>query len=322
MNVFAQGADQAFVIKDGVWTTLPRLNGLPQARAHAINDNGVVVGESLDIITGPTLACMWQDGSVFRIELPIGPNSSAADVNAVATTTGRMGGSGTAFVGYVSIDNVAVEIPELRNASLSEGLAVNDSSTVAGQTLIAVKSGSVPRRSWVFKNKTLMDLGDFPENSRTIAFEINHMEQVVGYSLNGTNGNQIPFLWQNGKLTDLRTLVAGIPPDFFLRRAVAINNRGLIVVTANGTDRFAVLAPIDRPVGDINLDCVVDERDLVTVLDHWGPDKNSIVGDIADIVTSSDFQPPGDGQVDGADLAVVLGNWSVSGSQASSERSQ
>lgn len=52
-------------------------------------------------------------------------------------------------------------------------------------------------------------------------------------------------------------------------------------------------------------DGIVDGADLAVLLGEWGPNS----GSAADIVTSTTFSPPPDGVVDGADLAVLLGAW-------------
>lgn len=49
----------------------------------------------------------------------------------------------------------------------------------------------------------------------------------------------------------------------------------------------------------------VDGADLAYLLGDWGINP----GSLADIVTNATFQPPPDGVVDGADLAVLLGAW-------------
>jgi hypothetical protein len=49
----------------------------------------------------------------------------------------------------------------------------------------------------------------------------------------------------------------------------------------------------------------VDGADLAVLLGEWGANP----GSDADIVTSATFQPPPDGVVNGADLAVLLGAW-------------
>jgi hypothetical protein len=52
-------------------------------------------------------------------------------------------------------------------------------------------------------------------------------------------------------------------------------------------------------------DGVVDGFDLAVVLGSWGP----CPGCCADTVTFATFEPPGDNYVDGVDLAVLLGAW-------------
>ena len=52
-------------------------------------------------------------------------------------------------------------------------------------------------------------------------------------------------------------------------------------------------------------DGTVDAADLAFLLGAWG----NAVGSIADIVNNETFLPPVDGQVDGADLAYLLGAW-------------
>jgi len=52
-------------------------------------------------------------------------------------------------------------------------------------------------------------------------------------------------------------------------------------------------------------DGTVDGADLAFLLGEWGQNPDSI----ADFVTNSTFAPPPDGVVDGADLAVLLGAW-------------
>ena len=49
----------------------------------------------------------------------------------------------------------------------------------------------------------------------------------------------------------------------------------------------------------------VDGADLAFLLGEWGPNP----GSPADMVDSTTFQPPPDGVVDAADLAVLLGAW-------------
>ena len=54
-------------------------------------------------------------------------------------------------------------------------------------------------------------------------------------------------------------------------------------------------------------DGTVDAADLAFLLGEWGPNP----GSPADMVSSKTFQPPPDGVVDAADLAFLLGEWGV-----------
>jgi len=299
---------RVFRLKDGVWTELPPTGAGVHSEAFGINDDGWVCGYR-DTSEGRK-AFRWRGDVVEELASPIGGGAVAMDVNTDANSTGIFGSLiiGLAFLWE---HDHTIEIPPLQGGTSSEGRAINDGNAMTGQSRIAVKSGSVPRRSWVFDSGWLAELGVLSDaDHRTISEDINDAGQIVGLSSGVENGTERPFFWQHGEITDLQSLIVDVPIGTFLFRAFAINQHGEIVVEDTGsTIRLLVLAPVNRPLGDVNIDCVVDERDLVAVLEGWGPDK---LGHIADIVTSANLQPPGDGKVDGADLAVVLGNWSFS----------
>ncbi len=305
------GKQIAFHWDNGEWTELPSLDGYPILRAHAISDNGIIVGEAFDPNAGghPFRAVMWIDGVITELQLPHGPNAYALDVNELSFAAGLMGdglfGNKGSF-GFLHDTHVTIEIPPLRRSNSAEAVAVNDHNVATGQSIIPVKDGSYPRRSWIFENGMLSDLGVLPEaDHRTNAEDINDARQVVGRST-PESGSSKPFLWQHGQMFDLESLIINPPAGLNIGSANAINNAGWIVAGA------FVLRPVGRTLGDVNIDCAVDERDLVDVLQDWGPDK---INHPTDQVSSATFQPPGDGVVDAADLAVVLANWSASGSQ-------
>ena len=303
------GRELAFHWKEGIWTELPSLRGSTNTVAFAINDDGIIVGESANTIIGPAQACIWQNWDISALDLPSGPNSTAFDVSDTPSVVGRMGGASNPVIAFFWMLESAMALPTLPGTDRSEALAVNDRGAMTGRAFVIVKRGAVPMRSWVFDDGELIDLGGFPNNIRTNAVDLNSSGQVIGHSSTGTNTNQVPFLWQNGELLDIRLLVHDLPEIVLLSRAAAINQSGRIAVHDPENSQWLVLAPVDRPLGDVNIDCAVDEFDLIAVLDDWGTNK---FGHPADMVASATFQPPGDGDVDAADLAVVLGNWTVS----------
>jgi len=303
---------RAFRYKDGVWTELPPTGSGTGSRANAINDDGWVVGYR-DTDDG-IVAFRWRGDVVEELSSQIRDEGARADdVNSHQAVTGTFGSLifGRAFKWHIHRTTI---IPPLEGGTSSVSTAINNQPVISGYSYIKIREGDVPIRSWIFENSKLTDLGALPEAShRTSAEDINDAGQIVGRSQGEANGTARPFLWQHGQIHDLEALIVNPPPNNNLSTASAINNHGWIAVDG------VLLRPIDRPLGDVNIDCVIDERDLIAVLEGWGPDR---LGHFADIVTSSNLQPPGDGKVDGADLAVVLGNWSFSTEASAPERSR
>ncbi len=83
----------------------------------------------------------------------------------------------------------------------------------------------------------------------------------------------------------------------------------------NGVPDDCVVAPVCPADAVSNVtfqppgDGVVDAADLAFMLGQWGANP----GSPADIVSNVTFQPPPDGVVDGADLAFLLGEWGSCG---------
>ena len=117
-----------------------------------------------------------------------------------------------------------------------------------------------------------------------------------------TNGTYDAALWQNGTVTDLNKLYAGIlPAGFTLNNATAIDDQGDIA--GYGTDAadhtnqaFVIYAPTP---GDANLDGRVDVNDLTIVLSHFGQTG----------ATWAQGEFTGDGKVDVNDLTIVLSHF-------------
>ena len=71
-------------------------------------------------------------------------------------------------------------------------------------------------------------MGTLPGRPASLANAIDNTGQVVGFSQDPDGNNTIAWLWQNGVMTDLNTLIpAGSP--MFLIEALGINNRGQII---------------------------------------------------------------------------------------------
>jgi len=310
-------ASRAFLYDDGEWIALGTLPGHTTSHPFAINDNTEIVGESHGGGNG-IRGFLWRDGKIMEIDLPVGPNSEAHDVNEASDIVGWMGqGVTTSTLGFLHSEFGTEGIPPVANGNTSEANAVNSSNIVVGESRLPVKSGPVARRAWIHENGVLGELPNPEDFHRTRGIDINDAGQVmIETSDPDPFVNTYGILWQDGEWVDFPSVFDAPPDVFFNGNRVVINNRGQLA--GDEGLGFILLSPVDRPLGDVNIDCRVDEHDLTAVLNDWGPCAE--VGScLCDIVTSATFQPPGDGVVDGADLAVVLGNWSAAPTKPASQ---
>jgi hypothetical protein len=75
---------------------------------------------------------------------------------------------------------------------------------------------------------------------------------------------------------------------------------GEVLQLAPGLRHNAVLV-VDRCIGDILADRIINGADLGALLSYWGPVTSSPISQSCDL--------DGDGQVDGSDLGMLLSNW-------------
>jgi probable HAF family extracellular repeat protein len=94
----------------------------------------------------------------------------------------------------------------------------------------------------------MKDLGTLPGDLYSWANDINGSDQAVGTSFCASCDPGRAFIWQNGTMTDLNSLI-GPHQRLYLAEAFAINDRGWIAgfgVLPNGDHRAFVLYPCDQ----------------------------------------------------------------------------
>jgi probable HAF family extracellular repeat protein len=121
-------------------------------------------------------------------------------------------------------------VPSIFGGGDNLGTAINVGGHIVGQT-----PNKVALDASLFRNGVNIDLGNLTNNKSpnnvngSIAFAVNSNDVVVGQSFGPGIDNPVrPFIWRNGKMTDL-----GVFPNDGDVEAQAINNAGVIA----GLDR-------------------------------------------------------------------------------------
>jgi probable HAF family extracellular repeat protein len=242
---------QGFVWEEGMMSALPTLGG-NNSYGAGMNNRGQTVGwaetslhdetctppqvlQFKGVLYGPR-----RDQVQVLPPLPGDPDSAATAINDNAQAVGISGLCSNA-VGGLSAQHavlwengVPTDIGNLGGRSWNTPTAINNRGQVVGFSDLPDDEAAHPNFHaflWT-KEAGIQDLGTLPGDVRSEALGINDRGQVVGLSIDA-NHNLRAFLWENGVMTDLNSLVpAGSP---VLLYANDINNRGQITGEAFDT---------------------------------------------------------------------------------------
>jgi probable HAF family extracellular repeat protein len=213
-----------FVWKWGVMRALPTLGG-NNGFATGANNRGQIVGWAENAVHDPTCAppqvlqfraVVWGPGRNQVRELPPlpGDTSGAAtalndrgQVAGISGTCDQAVGRHTAKHAVIWENGRVTDIGSLGEVTWNTPMAINQRGDVAG---FAAMPGSDPDDPilhaflWT-KRDGIRDLGTLPGDTISEAHGINERRQVVGLSCGATCR---AFLWEDGVMTDLNTLVA------------------------------------------------------------------------------------------------------------------
>ena len=229
-----------FVWQEGTMAPLPTLGG-HNGSAAAANNRGQVVGWAESSTQDPSCiapqvldweAVVWGPKLGEIHELPPFSGDTIAGAVAVNDRGQVVGGSG--FCGPVG-SAVSAHAVLWQNGSPSDlgnlGGAINNIATgINSQGKIIGFSdlaGDATEHAFLWtKHNGMQDLGTLSGDFSSSAFGINEEGQVIGVSCDAS-GNCRAFLWENGVMADLNTLVcAGTP--LYLTYGGDINDSGEI----------------------------------------------------------------------------------------------
>lgn len=285
--LFIDGQARQLAFPNSSWGNVWSVNRKRQAvgRWGFVNQSGVSGWRPM----------LWDERGFHELPLPTGTIGVAMDINDKGVVTGWYSANGE-----VNEEEQAAIWKKGRLRVLGQvpgGLrtvpsAINNHGVLVGQALASFPSQS---KAFIWNQQGFVFLPTPPVENRSVAFDINDQGQVVGMVYTNNPITFLPpVLWQGGNVHGLNTLLREEDEESFIGGVKGINNRGDILVTANGWP--ALLIPVDSPVGDIDKNCLVNVTDLLMLLHEFG-NKESY----ADVDE--------DGDVDVLDLIQLLQNY-------------
>jgi probable HAF family extracellular repeat protein len=279
-QINAQGWGHAFVWTNGKMQDLGTVDGNIDSYAVAINNFGVIVGNSGDsgfIYSNGSLSPVYGPN---KVELTGVNNDGVVVGTALVNVVGQQNSeyrASTWFNGYRT--DLGIIPSASYSAKGSVGMGINDNNQVVGQ------SYDDTSRSFLYENGTMRKIYDasWGTSASSFAVGINTKGSIIGFFHNYlNNGNYFPYLlrngvtevlqgrvidindndevlgeigeagyiYANGKYTFLSTLPEVIAAGWTYFRPAAINNVGQIAgstwVKENGAYTAALLSPIQQ----------------------------------------------------------------------------
>jgi len=221
---------------------LPTLGGTAAA-AFGNNDSGQVVGESLTATNDPGclvggqpqppfyqiqqgLPAVWQNGKVSSLPLFSSDSDGLANANNnLGQIVGSTGDCTTNPAAHAVLWNngQVTDLGNLGGAKNHQPVAINDLGQITGGSDLP---GDQIQHAFLWQKGVIQDLGTLPGDMFSFGNSINNLGQVVGNSCD-VNFNCRAFLWQNGKMIDLNTVIPS-NSTLVLNYAATIDDFGII----------------------------------------------------------------------------------------------
>jgi probable HAF family extracellular repeat protein len=256
-----------FFWRGGHMSALPTLGG-NNGQASAINNREEVVGYAEDGPLDPTcpagttnnritLPALWDRGNAEALPL-VGtdPDGVAFGINDQGQAVGYSGTCTIATHAVMWKDHTALVLQDLGGTGSNFGYAISSRGQIAGQ--VGTADGTTfYAAAWLNgADGAVTNLGVLPGDFAAFATGINDRGQVVGNNFDSNFNWSHGFIWQDGVMTDLNTL---IPADsnLFIISASNVNERGQISGMATvltgphaGDIHAYLLTPIGGGIGE------------------------------------------------------------------------
>ncbi|MBN1343397.1 MAG: thrombospondin type 3 repeat-containing protein [Phycisphaerae bacterium] len=203
--------------------------------AHAVSENGVVVGASST--DNLQQAVLWLGGRLGRLGTLGGVESAAYGVNQVGQIVGDSLTEDDVRHAFLWQDCQMIDLGTLGGAT-SSAAAINEIGQIVGTSQI----GDGSEHAFLHEGGQMTDLGTLG-GATSAAQDINDLGHIVGSSFTAL-GNRVAFLRRDGAMIDLNEVLPS-ESGWVLRSANAISNSGLIVGVGSfeGKSRPFLLIP-------------------------------------------------------------------------------
>ncbi len=244
-----------FAWRNGAMTALPPFPGGYDSYASGVNNRGQIVGWAENGVLDPTCnnaapvnqylqfeAAIWGPKLTEMRQLPPypgDPDSAATAINDLGQVIGISGicenavGDQSATHALLWENGQPINLGNLGANAWNTPISLNDHGQIVG--FANNTSGNSQGFLWT-KANGMQPLPYIGDDDAGAAYDINQEGQIVGVSNGGTEPYATrAFIYQNGMMTDLNTLVIGDSP-LYLLLAQGINDSGEIVGTAAEPD--------------------------------------------------------------------------------------
>lgn len=227
-------------------TALPTLGG-NNGFATSLNNRGQAVGWAENTVHDPTCvspqvlqfeAVLWgpRPGQIQQLNpFPGDPDGAATGINDSGQVVGISGicqnavGNQSATHALLWQNGRPTNLGSLGGTAWNTPMAINSRGDIVGfSDLTGDENGANPNFHaflWI-RPGPMQDLQTLSGDVLSEALGINDQRQIVGTSIDA-DGDERAFLWQNGQMINLNSLVNGSP--LYLQAAQDINDSGVIV---------------------------------------------------------------------------------------------
>ncbi len=225
--------NEAYIWENGVLTNIGTLDG-NKCEAFSINNSNTVVGiiyeeEIIPFRNG----FVYQNGTMEYIDNDPLVENTALDINDGGIIVGWHRDASGYALGYY-YDTTMHMMGTINNVDHgSYAMAINDNNRIAGLSYIADIGDPSDSEYHAFyydiSEGTMHDMGVLGTGLKSMANEINELNQIVGYSDTTVDGDIHAFFYENNVMIDLGTLDGGVS------YGSGINDSGVVVGSSDGS---------------------------------------------------------------------------------------